>query len=200
MGTDLAGQVAGQLGSYWQAHLWPRLAGLSDEEYLWQPVDGCWTVRTKPDGKLGLDGAGETRPPPLTTIAWRLVHIGAQCLANRASAFFGADGFGAVELPDDVDMFDDRFLPAQLPGTAAAALEFLQQHYLRWYEGVAGLDDEAMRAPLGPRGGPFADDPMAGLVLHISREVMHHGGEICLLRDLYAATGATSRDSRIVAR
>jgi hypothetical protein len=33
---------------------------------------------------------------------------------------------------------------------------------------------------------------MAGLILHINREVMHHGGEICLLRDLYRATGAAS--------
>lgn len=27
---------------------------------------------------------------------------------------------------------------------------------------------------------------MAALVLHIHREVIHHGAEICLLRDLYA--------------
>lgn len=33
-----------------------------------------------------------------------------------------------------------------------------------------------------------ADYPMAALVLHISREVIHHGAEICLLRDLYRAT------------
>ena len=26
---------------------------------------------------------------------------------------------------------------------------------------------------------------MAGLILHIHREVIHHGAEICLLRDLY---------------
>jgi hypothetical protein len=25
---------------------------------------------------------------------------------------------------------------------------------------------------------------MAALVAHVNREVMHHGGEICLLRDL----------------
>jgi hypothetical protein len=34
---------------------------------------------------------------------------------------------------------------------------------------------------------------MAGLIVHINREVMHHGGEICLLRDLYRA--ALSRRS-----
>jgi hypothetical protein len=31
------------------------------------------------------------------------------------------------------------------------------------------------------------DDPMIGLVLHVHREVLHHGAEINLLRDLYAA-------------
>jgi hypothetical protein len=30
---------------------------------------------------------------------------------------------------------------------------------------------------------------MAGLVLHINREVIHHGGEISLLRDLYRDRG-----------
>jgi hypothetical protein len=34
---------------------------------------------------------------------------------------------------------------------------------------------------------------MAGLVLHLNREAMHHGGAICLLCDLYRATGAGSR-------
>ena len=28
-------------------------------------------------------------------------------------------------------------------------------------------------------------DPAIGLVLHVHREVMHHGAEVCLLRDLY---------------
>jgi hypothetical protein len=41
---------------------------------------------------------------------------------------------------------------------------------------------------------------MAELVAHINREVMHHGAEIALLRDLYRATGATTRDSRLVSR
>ena len=39
-----------------------------------------------------------------------------------------------------------------------------------------------------PRADPtwFANDPMAELILHVNREVMHHGGEIGVLRDLYA--------------
>jgi hypothetical protein len=41
---------------------------------------------------------------------------------------------------------------------------------------------------------------MAELIAPINREVMHHGAEIGLLRDLYRATGATTRDSRLVPR
>jgi len=37
----------------------------------------------------------------------------------------------------------------------------------------------------GPAEGPYAEYPMAALVLHIHREAIHHGAEIALLRDLY---------------
>ena len=35
---------------------------------------------------------------------------------------------------------------------------------------------------------PFPEASMAALVLHIHREVIHHGAEISLLRDLYQWT------------
>ncbi len=47
------------------------------------------------------------------------------------------------------------------------------------------LAPEGMARPCGPAEGPFAEMPLAGLVLHINREVIHHGAEIALLRDLY---------------
>jgi hypothetical protein len=97
-------------------------------------------------------------------------------------------------------MFDPRHVPADLPGDAIQAVAFLERSYRHWHDGIAGLDDEGLRRPLGPRGGPYAGDPMAELIAHLNREVMHHGGEIGLLRDLYRATGATTRDSRLVPR
>jgi hypothetical protein len=192
--------LVGQLEFYWDVHLRPRLEGLADEEYFWEPVEGCWSLRQSADGRWRLDGAWPEvapppSPPPLTTIAWRLVHIGATCLANRASAFFGDAG-----VPTDADMFDPRRVPADLPGGAREAVAFLERSYRRWHDGIAGLDEEGLRRPLGPRGGPYAADPMAELVAHINREVMHHGAEIALLRDLYRATGATTRDSRLLVR
>jgi hypothetical protein len=49
--------------------------------------------------------------------------------------------------------------------------------------------------PLGAKE-PFPEAPMADLVLHIHRELLHHLSEVCLLRDLYlhtkpATNGAT---------
>src|SRR5439155_5993642 len=104
--------------------------------------------------------------------AWRLVHIGAGCLANRASAFF-SDG----SVPADADMFDRRHVPTALPTSAAEGIAFLEHAYRRWHDGIAALDDAGLQAPLGPRGAQYAAEPMAGLILHINREVMHHGGE-----------------------
>ena len=200
MEIDWGRLLVGQLEFYWDVHLRPRLDGLGDEEYFWEPVEGCWSLRRAADGRWRLDSSWpETSPPPspppVTTIAWRLVHIGATCLANRASAFFGDS-----DVPADADMFDPRHVPADLPGGAREAVAFLERSYRHWHDGVAGLDDEGLRRPLGPKGGPYAEDPMAELIAHINREVMHHGAEIALLRDLYRATGATSRDSRLVPR
>ena len=183
-----------QLEFYWNVHLWPRLHGLTDEEYLWEPVDGAWSVRPDAHGVLVLDGLGrQPDPPPFTTIAWRIVHIAVGVFHTRASTFFGDDS-----VPDDASMADPRHAPAELPGTAGDALALLERSYRWWHDGILTLDEEALDRPLGPRGGFYADSPMAGLILHLNREAMHHGGEIGVLRDLYRATGAKSRDDRLV--
>ena len=53
---------------------------------------------------------------------------------------------------------------------------------------MLGLDDAGLAEPCGPAEGPYAEESMATLVLHINREVIHHGAEIALLRDLYVHT------------
>jgi hypothetical protein len=175
--------VIGQLEFYWDFHLWPRLQGLTDAEYLWEPAEGAWSVRPDDTGRIVVDYEDPTPdPPPLTTIAWRLVHVGVGCFATRVSTFFG-DG----SVPDDADMFDPRHIPADLPGTASDGLAFLEHWYRRWNEAIRGLTEDELNRPLGPKGSFFADDTMLGLVVHLNREAMHHGAEICLLRDLYRA-------------
>ena len=53
-----------------------RLEGLSDDEYFWEPVPGCWTVRRDPSGAWVADYAEpDPDPAPFTTIGWRGVHL-----------------------------------------------------------------------------------------------------------------------------
>jgi hypothetical protein len=51
------------------------------------------------------------------------------------------------------------------------------------FSGLLGTD--GLARPCGASEGPYANRPMAALVLHINREVIHHGAEVALLRDLY---------------
>jgi hypothetical protein len=172
-----------QLEFYWHAHLRPRLDGMTDDEYFWEPVPGCWSVRKGPDGVYELEQSFPDPPvPPLTTIAWRTVHIGRDIFGTRARAFFGPSA-----APDDADMYDHRHWPEPLPATADDAIAFLEHAYALWHDGIAGLNDDDLRQPLGPKGEAFAEFSMAQLALHVHREAMAHGAEICLLRDLYRA-------------
>lgn len=174
-GTDLISQLTW----HWDAQLRPRLAGLSDAEYLWQPVAGAWTVRpadqpgdcdTLGEGGGVIDFAfPEPDPAPVTTIAWRLNHLIVGVFGQRNARYF--DGPPMSHLTFDHPLTADR------------ALAELDQGQARWRAGVQGLSDAELRARCREPG--FESDSMAAMVLHIHREVIHHGAEIALLRDLY---------------
>jgi hypothetical protein len=66
-----------------------RLEGLGDAEHFWEPVPGCWSVRRGADGRWAMDGGPAPEPAPVTTIAWRIGHIG-MALAGFADRLFGA--------------------------------------------------------------------------------------------------------------
>ena len=120
-------ELGAQLDWYWANIFWPRLAGLTNEEYLWEPVPGCWSVRPVGDGRFVADFQWpEPSPPRVTTIAWRLCHIAVPVLAWRNSGHFGAPTF-------DIQTFD-------WPGTAAAALALLDREYSIWRSGVETTD------------------------------------------------------------
>lgn len=54
-----------------------RVEGLTDDEFFWEPVPDCWTVRQDDRGHWAADFPDEPHPvpAPFTTIAWRLVHV-----------------------------------------------------------------------------------------------------------------------------
>jgi len=172
-----------QLEWHWTQQLRPRLDGLTDEEYFWEPVTGAWNVRPRASSRVPAPpGSGpftidfilpQPQPPPVTTIAWRLAHVVVGVFGARVAAHFGGPAA-------DYDTWP-------YAGSAGEALDQLDAVHDGWVAGVRDLEDAALAAPCGPAEGPWAAHPMAELVLHISREAIHHGAEIALLRDLYRA-------------
>ena len=72
-------QLAQQLDWHWREQLRPRLNGLTDEEYFWEPVPGCWNVRprgTSDAPVLGGSGAFtiDFAPHPQTGIPGGQMH------------------------------------------------------------------------------------------------------------------------------
>ncbi len=179
MPTQTLGQMlADQLAFYLEAHLLPRLEGLTDEEYLWQPRPDAATIR--PEGNGWAMDVPDPDAVGVPTIAWRLAHISAVNIGTRVSALFGTNPKLA-----GTTMFDPRHVQP-VAGTAAEAVTQLRDLARRWNGELTARTDEQMMAPLGEVGDWFRDQPLATLALHVSRETMHHGGEVCLLRDLYA--------------
>jgi hypothetical protein len=158
---------------YYAARATERLDGLSDEEYLWQPVASCWSIRADGDRYVIDWEWPPPEPAPVTTIAWRLVHLCSMLTEHdlRAVAFEGGKA--------------NEVQPSQVPSTASEALVVWDRSIERWKHDIAAVSDTRLLEPLGPEAGPFGDDPVASFVEHIHDEFIHHSAEIGLLRDLY---------------
>jgi hypothetical protein len=169
--SELTTQLADQLDYHWTNQLRPRLQGLTDDEYFWQPVPDCWTVH--PDGAIDFIYP-EPQPAPFTTIAWRLAHVIVGVFAMRNHSHFGGP-------PADYESW-------RYATDAVTALRQLDEQYRTWIEGVRALSDDDLYRRCGPAEGPYAEYPFIALVLHINREAIHHGAEIACIRDLYAHT------------
>ncbi|WP_236656547.1 DinB family protein [Streptacidiphilus jiangxiensis] len=151
-----------------------RLEGLSDAEYLWEPVPDCLSVRVGADGSARADDRprGGTGLAPFSTIAWRMWHIGSDCLRGYGR-FFGETPAPGTD-------------PQVWPATAAEATAVLADDFARFRSQVASLGDDRLLAPMGPLGGPYGHESHLLLTTHAIDETAHHGGEIALLRDLRA--------------
>ncbi|MES4901990.1 MULTISPECIES: DinB family protein [unclassified Streptomyces] len=177
---------------HWNHQLRPRLDGLTDDEYFWSPTPDAWSVwprgsSTAPVqagvGDFTIDYAfPEPVPEPFTTIAWRLGHVIVGVLAAHSAAHFGAPAAS--------------YQTWEYAGSAATALDQLETQLDVWLTGVRGLGEAGLRAPVGEKE-PYPESAlelsMAGLVLHIHRELIHHLSEVCLLRDLYLHTNAAAK-------
>ena len=136
------GVLASVLSSFDQTadQLRRRLHGLGDEEYLWEPVPGCWSVRPGPDGPLAdapeVDDGTDPDPAPVTTLAWRTWHVAVDALDSYSVGAFGTGGTGLAGRSWVL--------------TAGEAVELLGRAVDAFRGHVAGLDAAALDRPLGP--------------------------------------------------
>ncbi|GLW08391.1 hypothetical protein Misp01_35210 [Microtetraspora sp. NBRC 13810] len=168
---------------HWNHQLRDRLDGLTDDEYFWSPVPDAWSVRPRGGSTAPVRlGAGDFTmdyafpqpvPAAFTTIAWRLGHVIVGVLAMRNAAHFGAPA--------------TSYETWEYAGSAATALDQLEAELDVWTTGVRGLGEAGLLIPVGAKE-PYPEAPMADLVQHIHRELIHHLAEVCLLRDLYLHT------------
>jgi DinB superfamily len=105
---------------------------------------------------------------PDISLEWRLNHI-ATLLTEDRNARWLAQVPPSAPLPDGGGM-----------------TERLEAAYALWRTVLTSCTDESLAQPLGPRAGFYAGDSRRSFVLHILDELIHHGAEAALLRDLYA--------------
>jgi uncharacterized damage-inducible protein DinB len=153
------------------ARLRGRLEGLSEEEYFWEPVSGCWTVHRDESGAWVADYADpDPDPAPFTTIGWRLVHI-ADC-----KVMYHEWAFGERRLT-----FPDLAAPA----TVAGAVGRLEQGQQLLRAALGRLTDGALEEPRLTNWGERW--PAWRIFWAMIDHDAHHGAEIGCLRDLYRA-------------
>ncbi|MEY2424700.1 MAG: hypothetical protein QOI61_272 [Actinomycetota bacterium] len=177
--------VIGQLDVWWWGAVTMRMDGLSDDEFFWKPVPDAFCLRREGDDLFYAwpPGSQGEAIPPVTTIAWRLSHVAQGCFMNRWHMFFG-------------DALED-WTTQPFPSTASGALAYMEEWKTKWCDALVAAGEDGMWAPLAGRMEDIpimqlgVDDPFVGMALHVNREVMHHGAEICLLRDLYRASTVT---------
>jgi hypothetical protein len=164
------------------------VAPMTDDEYLWEPAPNCWSIRLRSigpgpgatvlvgAGDWGIDNARPSAPwpPPITTIGWRLGHL-SEMLTLRADHTIGSHS---------LTRNDYRF-----SGDAAGALAAFDSGADAWRAALVSADDAAldMVGRSTYPNGSDPEDPFIETVWWVNQELLHHGAEIALLRDLYRA-------------
>ncbi len=162
-----------------------RVQGMTDDEYFWEPVAGCWNIRRRDDDRgVRMVGKGEwaleqehipfdAPDPPFTTIAWRLAHLSVW-ITVRADWTIGTKSIDV----DDIEM----------PSSAATGIVALERAAAFWREALTTATTDADLDQVGRSSYPGGLDPtlpFIDIVWWVNKELIHHAAEIALLRDLW---------------
>ena len=178
--------AVGQLGFSW-LELSARLATVTQEEFGWEAQPGALSVvrrgqqrtaRTLGTGEWVAEWPEGYDHPGPRTIAWLVAHL-TEAYFERWEWTFGQ----RRRRRDD----------AVVHGEVDAARAELAHWVGAWRTGVAAVpDEEFMTIGLSQATEIDAAAPFGHLVLHMNRELIHHGAEIFTLTDLVRSSAAGS--------
>jgi hypothetical protein len=163
-------QLASSVATFWQGFR-PELRGLTDDEYLWEPVRGCPTVHPQPDGTCRADHQFPIRGA--ASIAQRL------CWAAQLTLVDTNQHFGNKSATwKDV---------AEVPCTAAGGVDLLAGAVRGWIDSLSScrpsflLEHSENRSP-GAIDGQF---PFIEVVLFHFQLLVQSCAHVSMTRDLY---------------
>ncbi len=169
-----------------QEFFWPRMAGLTTAEYLWEPGPGAWSLRPRGEQRTRhVRGRGDwvfefeprdPQPAPLRSIGWLMWHL--------------SRGLRAPGRLDQRQPLAGRPDDLPVPATAEAGLDQLRSAFTAWRSVFDELAPEEY-AQVGRSQYPGGLDPglpLRDILYWQNREIIHHCAEMMFLRDLYAHT------------
>jgi hypothetical protein len=178
--------------------------GLTDDELMWEPTEGAWTVHPVAEyrtatpfisGSLAADmdadlvaAAAEGKAiEPLTSIAWLFWHVGSQPGRAAELDFFGGAHSAASGWTSPYIAGHPMFT------TAEEAVTAMRTGWRALDTALRSVTDEQLERPtrLWGYGGPGPMGTGALVVGSILNEVSHHGTQIGVLRDFYRQIAAT---------
>lgn len=184
--TALA-MVEGQLGFSW-LELHDRFRTLTQDEFGWEPGPGALRVVRRGEqrtpnalgtGEWVAEWPGVPDSPVPRTIGWLVAHL-TELYFERWEWTFGDH----QKRRTDVDV----------QGEVGPAVDALTRWVQAWRDGIAALgEDDVMTVGLSQATEIDAASPFGHLVLHLNRELIHHGAEVLVLQDLYRAANTPPR-------
>jgi hypothetical protein len=174
---------------------------LTDDELMWEPADGSWSVRPTMEsrtptpfvtGSLAADfdvtvveaAAAGDAVEPLTSIAWLFWHVGSQ--PGRAAEL---DFLGGAQTAESG--WTSPYIASHPMFTNAVdAVATMRAGWLALNTALRSATDEQLERPtrFWGYGEPGAMGTGAQIVGSVLNEVSHHGTQIGVLRDLYRLT------------
>jgi uncharacterized damage-inducible protein DinB len=166
------GLLTVQTDEAWEV-LRDSVEGLTNAEFSWEPVAGCWTIRRSDSGVWEIDYADPAPDPaPFTTIGWRVVHVAA-CKIMYYEYAFGAGQLAWDELT--------------IPHTATDAIRWLEQAHANLARILATLNDSDLEQSRLTNWGE--EWPTWRIFWVLAYHDVQHGAEIASLRHLFRLAG-----------